>query len=355
MLLYRKNRYLDELGIPRALYRGNFIREKKFYRWIQRYHYGFDYRDIFNMDVSFAEWLYSHMRMYKENSVHDDTMHSIVFEENEYTIKEAVDWIIEKTGEFLRYSYYIDAESDNKTKHPVFLKLICKYALASVKLYLGDYKWTEDNEYQIEEDYFKASRLFLEIMGEPGCVIFITQSGDEYIISQQGTDWHIVDIVRFFPDMYEVYRNKENGVKDEYGFRVVNNWKIVSAFAGVFLVRIDYFEKFYSKYQAQKEQYEEGGYKLDAPIECYNLFLQKYENIDVKVFDEVERFYSKYVCYHKAGDFVRSYKELEKAKDAVSIRNEWCGWGNVNKKNVYMLDYNQLKKQVEEDSQIFIF
>lgn len=35
-------------------------------------------------------------------------------------------------------------------------------------------------------------------MGEPGCVIFITKSGDEYIISQQGTDWHIVDIVKFF-------------------------------------------------------------------------------------------------------------------------------------------------------------
>lgn len=79
MLMYRKNRYLDELGIPRRLYCGNFVREKKFYRLLQRYRYGFDYRDIFNMDVSFAEWLYSHMRMYKDNSVHDDTMNSIVF------------------------------------------------------------------------------------------------------------------------------------------------------------------------------------------------------------------------------------------------------------------------------------
>lgn len=32
--------------------------------------------------------------------------------------------------------------------------------------------------------------------------------------------------------------------------------------------------------QVQKEQSEEGNYKLDAPIECYNLFLQKYENMD---------------------------------------------------------------------------
>ena len=79
MLMYRRNRYLDELGIPRSLYCGNFVREKKFYRLFQRYRYGFDYRDIFNMDASFAEWLYSHMRMYKDNSVHDDTMNSIVF------------------------------------------------------------------------------------------------------------------------------------------------------------------------------------------------------------------------------------------------------------------------------------
>lgn len=288
-------------------------------------------------------------------------------------------------------------------------------------------------------------------MGEPGCVIFITKSGDEYIISQQGTDWHIVDIVKFFPNMYEVYRNKENGVKDEYGFTAINNWKIIPAFAGVFLVRMDYFEKFYSKYQAesesekefpcsiarllfgrgryapdermvyvktqecwnqdlqeeiarkreiemnrlsdtdvpwmkyyntiweeyikfwirknndgtltgfrwliqaQKEEYQEGGYKLDAPIECYNLFLQKYENMDEKLFNDLENIYFTYVKCHEAGKFVRSYKDLEKAKGAVSIRNEWIGLGNVNKKNVYMLDYEYLKKQIEGDSQIYIF
>lgn len=164
MLMYRRNRYLDELGIPRSLYCGNFVREKKFYRLLQRYRYGVDYRDIFNMDASFAEWLYSHMRMYKENSVHDDTMHSVVFDENEYTIEEAVDWIIEKTGEFLKYSYYMDAHFDYKTKHPIIGKLIGKFN-PSVREYLEEYDWSEDDEYQIEEDYIKAGKLFLEIMG----------------------------------------------------------------------------------------------------------------------------------------------------------------------------------------------
>lgn len=286
-------------------------------------------------------------------------------------------------------------------------------------------------------------------MGDPECVIFITRSGDEYIISQQGTDWHLVDIVKLFPDIYEVWKNQENGAKDEYGFTAINNWKIIPEFAGVFFVRTDFFEKFNFKYQAastsekeipcsiarllfgresyapdermvyaknqecwnqdiqeeiagkreieknclsdtdvpwmkyyntigegyikfwirknndgtltgfrwliqvQKEEYQEGSYKSDAPIECYNLFLQKYENMDAKLFNDLENIYFTYVQCHEAGKFVRSYKKIEKAKKAVSTRNEWIGWGNVNKKNVYMLDYEYLKKQIEGDSHIY--
>ena len=65
--------------------------------------------------------------------------------------------------------------------------------------------------------------------------------------------------------------------------------------------------------------------------------------------------YCDYVKNSKVGKFVRSYENLEKAKEAVCIRNEWIGWGNVNKKNVYMIDYEYLKAQIEADSQICIF
>lgn len=160
----RRNQYIDELGIPRKLYCGNFITEKKHYRRLQRYRYGFDYRDIFNMDVSFAEWLYSHMRMYKDNSVHDDTTNTIVFAEKEYTIEEAVDWIIEKTGGFLKYSYYEDAHFDYITRYPFMGKIIGKIN-PSVKQYLLGNDWNEDSESQIVDDYIKAGKLFLEIMG----------------------------------------------------------------------------------------------------------------------------------------------------------------------------------------------
>ena len=249
-------------------------------------------------------------------------------------------------------------------------------------------------------------------MGDPGCVIFITRSGDEYIISQQGTDWHLVDIVKLFPDIYEVWENQENGAKDEYGFTAINNWKIIPEFAGVFFVRTDFFEKFNFKYQAasasekefpcsiarllfgresyapdermvyaknqecwnqdiqeeiagkreieknclsdtdvpwmkyyntigegyikfwirknndgtltgfrwliqvQKEEYQEGSYKSDAPIECYNLFLQKYENMDAKLFNDLENIYFTYVQCHEAGKFIRSYKKNRKSRES---------------------------------------
>lgn len=90
-------------------------------------------------------------------------------------------------------------------------------------------------------------------MDGPGCVIFFTKSGDEYIISQHGTEWHIDDIVKLFPDMYEVYQNQDNGMKDEYGFTVIGNWKIIPELAGLFLVRTEYFEKFYAVYQTESE------------------------------------------------------------------------------------------------------
>lgn len=313
----------------------------------------------------------------------------------------------------------------------------------------GTFDLEDINEALIEEIVFFD--ICYPGMGEPGCVIFLTQRGDEYIISQRGMDLHIAEIIKnLFPNIYDAYRNMSGGIKDEYGFAVNGNWKIIPEFAGVFLVRKDYFDKFYSIYQTesetsrefpcgaarklfgresyapkermvyiktqeccdrdaqeaivreqeteknrlsdtdvpwmkykncmfegyikffvckyddgtfsgfrwliqvQREQCQEGCYGIDAPIECFNLFLKKYENIDTKILENPESFYRTYVNYDKAGDFVCSYKDLEKAKEAVCIRNEWCGWGNVNKKNLYMLDYNQLKLYIEGDSQFYI-
>ena len=163
---------MDELGIPRGIYGGNFVHEKKMKRWRQRIQYGFDYRDIFNLDSTYAEWLYSHMRMYKEGSVHDDTYCSIAFEGKEYTIAEAVDWIVEKTGIFLRHHYYIDAHFDHITMKSFIGRVVSKFNPA-VRLYLQEYDSRyeqdpdqyEEDRYKAEKDYIKAAELFLRIIG----------------------------------------------------------------------------------------------------------------------------------------------------------------------------------------------
>lgn len=103
----RRNEYLDKLGLSKNDYCGNFVKEKKIRRFLQRRRYGFDYRDVFNMDIAFAEWLYSHMKMHLEHNVHDLSFHSVVCNGKIYTIGEAIDLIVENTGEYLKMA---DAE-----------------------------------------------------------------------------------------------------------------------------------------------------------------------------------------------------------------------------------------------------
>lgn len=312
----------------------------------------------------------------------------------------------------------------------------------------GIFDLTDINEELIKEIVFFD--ISYPAMGEPGCVIFFTKDGDEYIISQEGTEWDVSDIVELFPEIYVVYRNSKKGTTDEYGFKNIGNWKVVPAFCGELLVRNDLFERFndvyqlagemdkdiplgivrdifgrnvpnermvyiktkesweqerqwkemrekekvenrlsveevpwlgyndcvytkgfirfwirrndddtYSAYrwcvQEQKPQYDEGRVNENAPAECYNLFLLKYEDFDVEIINDFENFYCKYIKRRNIGRFVRSYKTIEKAKKAAGIRNEWIGWGNVDRKNVYMIDYERLRTLMAEDTDIFFF
>ena len=98
----RRNKYLDELGIPRDSYMGNFVRERKWIRWIERKKYGFDYSDTFNMKISFAEWLYCHLVHFEKWNKSDLEIHSIEFEGKNYTIGEAVTLIKEITADYLK-------------------------------------------------------------------------------------------------------------------------------------------------------------------------------------------------------------------------------------------------------------
>ena len=68
------------------------------------------------------------------------TLQILLFLQKKNTIEEAVDWIIEKTGGFLKYSYYEDAHFDYITRYPFMGKIIGKIN-PSVKQYLLGNDW----------------------------------------------------------------------------------------------------------------------------------------------------------------------------------------------------------------------
>lgn len=92
----------------------------------------------------------------------------------------------------------------------------------------------------------------------------------------------------------------------------------------------------------QYEEIEHGREKMEAPIEAYNLYFKEYKGV-TGVMGYREPGYTYLQCYEKStirdgihsyGKFVRSYKALELAKEAVLYRNECIGWGNVNLENI---------------------
>lgn len=98
-----RNKYLDDLGMKREDYGSNYIRRNKIQRFIERRKYGFDYRQTVNMDVIFAEWLYSRLMMLIEQTMDDLTFHSVEFEGCTYTIESAIHRILKAAKDYIWY------------------------------------------------------------------------------------------------------------------------------------------------------------------------------------------------------------------------------------------------------------
>lgn len=134
----QRNKYLDALGLDIKNYGSNFIKERKIRRFFERRKYGFDYRQVVNMDIIFAEWLYSRLMMFKKQTPDDLTFHSIEFEGENYTIEQAIDKILSLTK---NYMFYWDEHKD-------------AYDLL--------YSW--EYEKKILDEMKTATRLWAEIM-----------------------------------------------------------------------------------------------------------------------------------------------------------------------------------------------
>jgi hypothetical protein len=102
-MVMRKNKYLEDIGLKRKEYGTNFAWDiKHAAQWRkERKQYGFDSRETWNLDRTFVEWLYSHLMMYQECTTHDLDFNKIVFADNEYTLGEAVEVIVNACREYL--------------------------------------------------------------------------------------------------------------------------------------------------------------------------------------------------------------------------------------------------------------
>lgn len=131
----QRNKYLDDIGIRRENYGSNFIKGRKFQRFMERRMYGFDHRQTVNMELITAEFLYSRLKMLTDKTMDDHTFNHVEFEGDDYTVEEAF----------------------------VYIMNACKTFLLSLKD--DDYIYDESGEgEQIYNELKKAIRLWSEVM-----------------------------------------------------------------------------------------------------------------------------------------------------------------------------------------------
>lgn len=103
----------------------------------------------------------------------------------------------------------------------------------------------------------------------------------------------------------------------------------------------------------QREQFEEGSFKSDAPVEAYNLYYKRYENMGgiLQYPEDGNREDKEIYRYttltddpknHEHGRFHRTYFTLEQAKSAALTRNEFMGWGNYYKANLLTRNWSEM-------------
>ncbi len=102
----QKCKYLDKLGLKRTDYGTNFVQDKRRNKYWkkQRRKYGFDEREVWNLDKTFIEWLYTHIKMYEDTAPVDLEYHKILYKGEELTQLEAMDQISELCTEILLHS-----------------------------------------------------------------------------------------------------------------------------------------------------------------------------------------------------------------------------------------------------------
>lgn len=110
-----KNKYLQDIGIQADQMTTNYNgdNDPREQQWkIERDTYGFDERETWCMERSFAEWMYSHLMMYKESCCINLKFYKFEYDQKIYTQEEAIDFILSCCKEYLLCDSYIQQEQE---------------------------------------------------------------------------------------------------------------------------------------------------------------------------------------------------------------------------------------------------
>lgn len=114
-----KRKYLDDIGFvdrPDTYCKND---KKRMKRWKkQRKKYGFDSREMWNLDVSFYCWLYERLKYFLEYSCYDLSFHKFEFREKTYTQGEMINEIINRIEPYLKGdNSYHNVKSEREALH----------------------------------------------------------------------------------------------------------------------------------------------------------------------------------------------------------------------------------------------
>lgn len=109
-----KNKFLDDLGLARAEYGTNWADGDAKRLREERRLYGFDRRETYNLDKTYAEWLYSHLMLYMDVAprIVDLEFHKVRVKGKNRTL----DWVIRKILRLLGKYLVADAVRDRQKK-----------------------------------------------------------------------------------------------------------------------------------------------------------------------------------------------------------------------------------------------
>lgn len=97
------NKYIEDLGVKFKDTPDSWVDKTNKKIINQREIYGFDESETWSLDTTFAIWLYSRVKMFKEkasNMIKLD-FHKFLIDGKEYTQIEVIDQILANTGEYL--------------------------------------------------------------------------------------------------------------------------------------------------------------------------------------------------------------------------------------------------------------